>query len=52
MYFALSDLKSDVGGDLTLGGSNSKYYDGDFTYVDLTNDSYWMIHADGLVGLV
>ncbi len=36
-----------VGGDLSFGKSNSKYYTGDFTYVNLTVDTYWKIKIDG-----
>ena len=42
-----SDEEAKVGGDLSFGQPNSKYYTGDFTYVDLTADTYWKIKADG-----
>lgn len=44
--FLSADTSSDVGGDLTLGGTDDKYYTGNFTYVPLKEETYWLIKAD------
>ncbi|EGF99822.1 aspartic peptidase A1 [Melampsora larici-populina 98AG31] len=36
------------GGILTLGGVESKLYDGDINYVPLTNTSLWQVSVDGV----
>jgi len=39
------------GGELMLGGMDSKYYRGNITYVPLTSETYWEYHMDDfLVG--
>merc|ERR1711862_1083113 len=43
--FYLGDNKA---GELTIGGVNSKYYTGDFTYVPLKDKSYWEIALEGV----
>lgn len=35
-------------GELMLGGVDSEYYTGDFSYVPLTAETYWQINMDGL----
>lgn len=34
------------GGELLLGGTDPKYYSGDFHYVGITRQAYWQIHMD------
>eukprot|EP00455_Lapot_gusevi_P028286 TRINITY_DN3011_c0_g1_i14.p1 TRINITY_DN3011_c0_g1~~TRINITY_DN3011_c0_g1_i14.p1 ORF type:complete len:394 (-),score=165.28 TRINITY_DN3011_c0_g1_i14:141-1322(-) len=34
---------------LTLGGTNSKYYTGDFVWAPVTQQSYWMISVDDVL---
>ena len=34
------------GGELLLGGTDPKYYSGDFHYVNITRQAYWQIHMD------
>ena len=51
MLLLYSNANSTVGGDLSFGQSNDKFYTGDFTYVNLTADTYWKIQVDGLVVL-
>ncbi|KAK7929827.1 hypothetical protein WMY93_006222 [Mugilogobius chulae] len=36
------------GGELLLGGTDPKYFTGDFHYVNITRQAYWQIHMDGL----
>lgn len=45
----LSDRNPDTqpGGELLLGGTDPKYYTGDFNYVDISRQAYWQIHMDG-----
>jgi len=47
--FYLCDRNPDTqpGGELLLGGTDSKYYTGDFNYVDISRQAYWQIHMDG-----
>ncbi|EFN72348.1 Cathepsin D [Camponotus floridanus] len=42
------DTSADFGGELTLGGSNPTYYEGDFTYVPVTNKGYWQFIIDSI----
>ncbi|KAI0318418.1 acid protease [Amylostereum chailletii] len=37
---------SDSGAELYLGGTNSKLYSGDFTYVPVTQEGYWQVALD------
>lgn len=44
-------FKNDINSDksrLVLGGSDPKYYEGNFTYVPLTKIGYWQIKMDGI----
>jgi len=45
--FYLGDCERDAG-ELLLGGTDSKYYKGEFNYVPLTYQTYWQIQIDGL----
>uniref|UniRef100_A0A671WM20 Cathepsin D n=1 Tax=Sparus aurata TaxID=8175 RepID=A0A671WM20_SPAAU len=39
---------TEPGGELLLGGTDPKYYSGDFNYVNITRQAYWQIHMDGM----
>uniref|UniRef100_A0A8B9K4Q2 Cathepsin D n=1 Tax=Astyanax mexicanus TaxID=7994 RepID=A0A8B9K4Q2_ASTMX len=36
------------GGELLLGGTDPKYYTGDFHYVNISRQAYWQVHMDGM----
>jgi len=37
-----------TGGELILGGVDTEYYTGDFTYVDVSKQGYWQFAVDGI----
>uniref|UniRef100_A0AAQ5Z6U4 Cathepsin D n=1 Tax=Amphiprion ocellaris TaxID=80972 RepID=A0AAQ5Z6U4_AMPOC len=39
---------TEPGGELLLGGTDPKYYSGDFHYVNISRQAYWQVHMDGL----
>ena len=49
MHIYLSDITSKTGGEIVLGGTDPKYYTGNFTYVPVTRQGYWQFKMDSLV---
>jgi len=47
-FYINRDATEDVGGELLFGGSDPKYYKGDFTYVPVTKQGYWEFDMDGV----
>lgn len=40
------DPTAQPGGELLLGGTDPKYYSGDFSWVNVTRKAYWQVHMD------
>ena len=47
-FYLSKDASAAKGGELTLGGSDPKYYTGDFVYTPVTTPGYWQFSVDGL----
>ena len=46
-YLLSRNAKDPKGGEIMLGGSDSKYYEGNFTYVPVSQKGYWQFKMDG-----
>ncbi|NWV53638.1 CATD protein, partial [Daphoenositta chrysoptera] len=47
-FYLNRDPSGDPGGELVLGGTDPKYYKGDFNWFNVTRRAYWQIHMDSV----
>ena len=43
---------TEPGGELLLGGTDPKFYSGDFHYLNISRQAYWQIHMDRSVKMI
>jgi len=46
-FYLSRNASSGVGGELMLGGTDPKYYKGEFTWAPVTREAYWQFKMDG-----